>query len=312
MPQAERLSGEFDYIAWIRRLIAPDRRVPIGVGDDSAALRFTPGRDVLVTVDMLLEGVHFDLSKALARQVGRKSLGVNLSDIAAMAGTPVAAVVGLGIPDGFARPDAEQLFHGIHQLAGEFDVALIGGDTNRSPNGLVISITLLGEANPRGAVRRDGARIGDWIMVTGSLGGSIHGKHLTFTPRVREAITLHERYELHAMIDISDGLAADLGHILQQSGCGGVLHVDAIPLSDAAQLGPGPSSPLDRALYDGEDFELLFTLAENEGRRLLAERPLEVSVSCIGQITSGDELLLALHDGTQRPIERRGYDHFRH
>jgi thiamine-monophosphate kinase len=311
MSQDDRLTGEFDYIAWIQRLIEADPRVPIGIGDDTAVVRFTPGRDVLVTTDMLLDGVHFDLSHTPARLVGRKALGVNLSDIAAMAGIPVAAVVAFGIPDRFDRSDGEELFRGIQQLAAEFGVAIVGGDTNRSRDGLVISITLVGEVGPHGPVRRSDARPGDWIMVTGSLGGSIHGKHLTFTPRVREAAILHERYDLHAMIDISDGLAADLGHILEQSGCGAVLQANAIPISDAARQGPSPSAALEHGLYDGEDFELVFTLSEDDARRLLAERPLDVPVSHIGTIVSTGEYLLELDDGTSKQIERRGYDHFR-
>src|SRR5262245_33697204 len=234
MSQDHRLTSEFDYIHWIRRFIEADPRVPIGIGDDTAVVHFTPGCDVLVTTDMLLEGVHFDLSHTPARLVGRKALGVNLSDIAAMAGTPVATVVALGIPERFERSEAEELFRGIQQLAAEFGVAIVGGDTNRSRDSLIVSITLVGEAGPRGPIRRSGAQPGDWIVVTGSFGGSILGKHLTFTPRVREAGILRERYGLHAMIDVSDGLVADLGHILEESGCGAVLQANAIPISDAA------------------------------------------------------------------------------
>src|SRR5262245_58195105 len=137
MSHADRLTGEFDFIDWIRRLVDADPRVPVGIGDDTAVVQIAPGHEVLVTTDMLLEGVHFDLSRPSARQVGRKALGVNLSDIAAMAGTPLAAVVAVGIPDRLGRADAEQLLRGMHDLAAEFGVAIFGGDTNRSRGDLV-------------------------------------------------------------------------------------------------------------------------------------------------------------------------------
>jgi thiamine-monophosphate kinase len=311
MSHSDRPRGEFEYIDWIRQRVAPDRRVLLGIGDDAAALHITPGRNLLVTTDMILEGVHFDSTHTPVRLVGRKAMAVNLSDIAAMAGIPVAAVVAVGLPDGFTSQQSEELFHGIHELATEFGVALIGGDTNRSRSGLVVAITLLGETSERGCVRRDGARTGDWIMVTGSLGGSIRGKHLSFTPRVREATLLHERYGIHAMIDISDGLAADLGHILDASGCGAILSSGKIPISEAARQCAKAGRVLESALYDGEDFELLMTLDPHAAGQLLADQPLDVPIACIGEITEAKDYLLQAEDGAVVPIERRGYDHFR-
>jgi thiamine-monophosphate kinase len=305
-----QLTGEFAFIDWIRKQTASDPRVPIGIGDDAAAIRFTTGREVLVTTDMILDGVHFDSSRTPARLIGRKALAVNLSDIAAMAGVPVAAVVSVGLPDGFARTAAEELYAGMRELADEFHVAIVGGDTNRSTTGVVICITMLGEATPRGPVRRNGARPGDWIMATGTFGGSILGKHFSFTPRVREALLLHERYELHAMIDVSDGLAADLGHILDESRCGAVLRASSIPVDSSVRQIAGDESRLTSALYDGEDFELVFTLPPDDGRRLLSERPL-VLVSHLGEITTGQDLELEWEDGRRQTLERKGYDHFR-
>jgi len=310
--QSDRLTGEFAFIDWIRRQTASDVRVPIGIGDDTAAIRFTPGREVLVTTDMILDGVHFNSSSTPARLIGRKALAVNLSDIAAMAGVPVAAVVSVGLPDGFARTAAEDLYAGMRELADEFRVAIVGGDTNRSTSGVVICITLLGEATARGPVRRNGARPGDWIMATGTFGGSILGKHLNFTPRVREALLLAEKYDLHAMIDVSDGLAADLGHIVEESGCGAVLKAAAIPVGRMVGQIAGDESRLASAFYDGEDFELLFTLPPHDGQRLLAEKPLDVTVSRFGEITTGEGLILEWENGIRRPLEPRGYDHFRH
>ena len=310
MSQADHLTGEFAFIDWLRKQTASDPRVPIGIGDDTAAIRFTPGRDVLVTTDMILDGVHFDSSRTPARLIGRKAMAVNLSDIAAMAGVPVAAVVSVGLPNGFARTAAEDLYGGMRELADEFHVAIVGGDTNRSTSGVVICVTLLGEATPRGPVRRNGARPGDWIMATGTFGGSILGKHLNFMPRVREALLLHEKYELHVMIDVSDGLAADLGHILEESRCGAVLRASSIPVGTMVGQIAGDESRLTSAFYDGEDFELVFTLPPDDGRRLLAEKPLDVIVSHLGEITAGQDLVLEWEDGLRRTLEPRGYDHF--
>src|SRR5262249_22507067 len=150
--------------------------------------------------------------------------------IAAMAGRPVAAVVSVGLPRQGGRELAEELYRGLREVADAFDTALVGGDTNSWDGPLVIAVTLIGEATARGPVRRSGARPGDWLLVTGPLGGSILGKHLAFTPRVREALALHAAADLHAMIDISDGLAADLHHICRESGCGAVLRAESIPL----------------------------------------------------------------------------------
>src|SRR6266581_4525107 len=226
--------GEFAYIDWLRRRTPADPRVLIGPGDDAAALRLTPGVPCLVTTDMLLDGSCFRLAEAGPRRVGRKAMAVNLSDIAAMAGKPVAAVVSVGLPRQGGRALAEELYLGLREVADAFDTAVVGGDTNSWDGPLVINVTLLGEATPRGAVRRSGARVGDWLMVTGPLGGSILGKHLDFTPRVWEAAKLHLAAPLHAMIDISDGLAADLHHLCTESGCGAVLRAEAIPIAEDA------------------------------------------------------------------------------
>src|SRR3954453_6390515 len=195
-------SGEFAFIDWVRRQTPADPRVLIGPGDDTAALRLTPGLPSLVTTDMLLDGSCFVLAEAGPRRVGRKAMAVNLSDIAAMAGRPVAAVVSVGLPRAGGRALAEELYLGLREVADAFDTALVGGDTNSWDGPLTISVTLFGEATGRGPVRRDGAKTGDWLFVTGPLGGSIRGKHLDFTPRVREAQRLHELVDLHSMIDV--------------------------------------------------------------------------------------------------------------
>src|SRR4051794_40054842 len=185
-------TGEFAFIDWLRRRTPTDPRVLLGPGDDTAAVRFTPGATVLVTTDMLLEGSCFVLADAGPRRVGRKAMAVNLSDIAAMAGRPVAAVVSVGLPRAGGRALAEGLYAGLREMADAFDTAIVGGDTNSWDGPLVISVTAFGEATDRGPVSRARAKPGDWLLTTGPFGGSIRGHHLDFTPWVREGLRLHE------------------------------------------------------------------------------------------------------------------------
>jgi len=307
---AKTLKGEFEYINWLRTQVWADERVAVGPGDDCAVVQGPAGATLLLTTDTIEEGVHFELQAASPRAVGRKALAVNLSDIAAMAGRPIAAVVSVSLPAQFPDAAAEALAGGLIELARQYSVPIVGGDTVASRRGLSLTVTVLGEPTGRGPVLRSGARPGDRIMVTGTLGGSLAGKHLTFEPRVAEAQRLHELAELHAMIDISDGLAADLGHILAESRCGAVLQAAALPISEAAKSQPD-RSPLAAALYDGEDFELLFAVPEPDARRLAAEQPLPVPLTCIGQITSEPGLWLADERGRRQRLEPRGFDHFR-
>jgi len=300
--------GELQYIDWLRKRTPPDPRVLLGPGDDTAILRAPAAGQWLATTDMLLEGTHFRLGEVSARQVGRKALAVNLSDIAAMAGRPVAALVSLGLPQSGASL-AEEVYLGLREMADAFQTAIVGGDTNAWNGGLVVSVTLLGEVSERGAVTRGGARPGDWLLVTGPLGGSILGKHLDFTPRVREALELHRHADLHAMIDISDGLAADVGHLCEESRCGVVLRAADIPISDAAQQLRDGKSALDHALGDGEDFELAFAVSAADGAKLLREQPIAgVRVSRVGEFVADTGMWLE-DDGKRRPLAARGFQH---
>jgi thiamine-monophosphate kinase len=301
------MSSEFEYIAWLRARTPRSSRVLIGPGDDCAVLA-PSNRPLLVTSDMLMDGTDFVLAEVGARKAGRKAMAANLSDIAAMAGLPVAAVVSVALPVSHGRELAEELYLGLRDGADAFDVAIVGGDTNSWNGPLVVSVTVLGDAVGRGAVRRSGAKPGDWVFVTGALGGSILGHHLDFVPRIREALAFHAAVELHAMCDISDGLAADLNHILEESRCGAVLDAGAIPIARAAieLSGTSGKSPLQHALADGEDFELVFTVAPADGAKLLREAPV-AGLSKIGEcIESG---LWLESNGRREPLAPRGWVH---
>ncbi len=305
-------SGEFALIAWIRGRSPSGGRVALGIGDDCASLRLTPGAEVLVTTDMLMDGRHFRLGEASPAEVGYKALAVNLSDIAAMAGVPVAAFVAVALPRGSAVAVAQGLHEGMAPLAKAFGVTLAGGDTNAWDGPLVVSLTLVGEATARGPVRRSGARPGDSVVVTGPLGGSLLGRHLHPIPRVAEALAMAELAPIRAMIDISDGLASDLGHILEESGgLGATLDAGSIPIHDDARASArlDGRSALDHALNDGEDFELCLTLRPSDADRLLASPPPGLTLRRVGTIEAAPGLRLRGEDGSVVALAGRGFDH---
>lgn len=291
----DMVENEFDYIRWIRRQTPMSSGVLVGPGDDCAVLA-PRSRATLVTTDMLMEGVDFVLAEVDPVAIGRKAIGVNLSDIAAMAGVPTAVVVSVSLPKHppgrTTRDLAEQLYRGMREVADGFGVPIVGGDTNTWDNGLVISVTALGEVTERGAVLRSGAKPGDVIFMTGRVGGSILGRHLAPTPRVREALALHHVVTLHAMIDISDGLAADLNHILTESRCGAILNASSVPIhDDAVALSQRTGqTPLHHALNDGEDFELIFTVSAADAVMLGVQSP--VLVYRIGECVTEQRLWL--------------------
>jgi thiamine-monophosphate kinase len=322
MNEPRRLTGEFALIDWIRRQ-EPERPVDswtrVGIGDDCAILAVGEGTgagcDLLITTDMLMDGRHFRLEQDGPEAVGYKAMGVNLSDIAAMAGIPRAAVVAVALP----RNNAVEVAHGLHTgmraLVDRFAVDLVGGDTNAWDGPLVITVTVLGQATVRGAVRRSGARPGDVILVTGALGGSlVSGRHLKPEPRIAEALAIHRIVPIHAMIDLSDGLSSDLGHILAESGgLGAVLDAIAIPIHPDAheQTRRDGISALEHALHDGEDFELCLTVAPEDAERLVAENPAPAVLYRIGEVTNTPGLFLRAPDGHATPVEPRGFDHLR-
>ena len=304
---------EHEFISWLRERLPPHPLLKLGPGDDAAVLRMADTDECVITVDMLMDHVDFELTQVDPRLVGRKALAVNLSDLAAMAAQPLAGVIAVALPCAGCSELAKALYEGMLPLAENYDLAIAGGDTNTWEGPLVISITLLGKATGRGPLCRNGAKPGDRILVTGFFGGSILRRHLDFEPRVREAITLHANYDLHAGIDSSDGLSLDLWHILEESDCGAVIDTDAVPIDGdarrlACRLDDG-STPLEHALGDGEDFELILAVPPEDAKRIVADQPLDVHISDIGCFS--DEPGLWIHDarGGRRPLTPRGWQH---
>ncbi len=299
--------NELALIDWIRQRAASAPSLQLGIGDDCAVWQ-PSGSPLLFTTDVLMEDVDFRVVETTPQLIGRKAMAVNLSDIAAMAGRPIAALVGVALTKSRGFEFAKHLHEGMQLLSEEFGVAIIGGDTNTWDGPLVISVTLIGEATERGPVRRSGAKPGDWLFVTGPLGGSILGHHLTFTPRVREALELHRLVDLHAMIDLSDGLAADLHHLLDESGVGATLFEDSLPVSEAARRMTDGRSSLEHALSDGEDFELLFAVSPSDGEKLFATAS-GVTATRIGEIESQPGCRIQMRDGSLRDVPRGSWEH---
>lgn len=299
----------------MRSLFPECRRIPAGIGDDTAVLPYDKSSYLLLTTDACVDAVDFVLKKTRPEAIGRKVVAQNLSDIAAMGGVPLYAVMTLGLPKGLGGGFVKAFYRGVKRLCAQYGVALVGGDFSGSET-FFASCALVGKVEKRNVVLRSGARAGDRIFVTGRLGGSMLGRHLSFKPRIPEARFLTRNFKVRSMIDLSDGIAKDLRHILEESGKGAILYENRIPVSKAAKAlskGTGRSS-LEHALCDGEDFELLFTVSPADAKRLMRSGRgiLGTPVNCIGRITvqKGFYIQSSEKASDRRKLGWKGFTHF--
>lgn len=334
--------GEFGLIERLARRFGSVGGPTIvrGIGDDAAVVRSVPGRHLLASTDMLVEDVHFDLRYASLFDVGYRAAAANLSDIAAMGGFPEYVLMALAIPQVHTTHDIDQLYRGFMALCGKYHVRLIGGDTSSSPQGICLAVSILGHVAPHSTLRRDGAKVGDQLYLSGTVGDSLAGlllimgsedrfdrsladrasrhlikRHLRPTPRLELAQLLAARHLASAAIDISDGLSSDLGHLCRNSKVGAVIHADALPISSACRsfaLAAG-KNPVELALQGGEDFELLFTVPQQARPSLdrLIQRH-RLPLTRIGTIQDARQgLRVKFKDGSHRQMPKSGFDHFR-
>jgi len=327
--------GEFGLIEKIRKsAIRSSSAVVVGIGDDAAALKVSTSLLLLATTDMLIEGVHFNLAYTDFYSLGWKSAAVNLSDIAAMGGIPRFCLTSLGIPPAFSVEQVYDFYQGFNAVLRAHRTLLVGGDTCSSRYGLTVSITVLGEVEKAHVLTRAGAKPGDRVFVTGNLGDSAAGleilkhgvmgrgasrhntvakklieAHLRPAPRMKWGRTIALSRCAHAMIDISDGLSSDLGHICEQSRVGAVIESGKIPLSLSLRKAAANlvNIPVYYALSGGEDYELLFTTPPEKVKKL---RSLGVPLYEIGEITRNRAMMILDHDGKQASLKATGYDHF--
>ena len=328
--------GEFGLIDLLARQVpAPSDRVVKGIGDDTAVIRPEQGKLVLMTTDMIIEDVHFSLRYTPLRAVGWKALAVNISDIAAMGGTPAYAVVAVGIPPNMEAGMIEELYSGLGECARIYQTDIVGGDTVRSPGGLIINVALSGWVEPNRVVYRSGACPGDIFMVSGPLGTSAAGlyalnsscpvvtcdaadeviqAHLRPWARVKEGLVLGRSGYVTSMNDISDGLASEVLEICRASGTGCELYADSIPYTGAvAEICRGIGvPPLEWALYGGEDYELVFTV-KPEGADFVKAALHEAGCSpeIVGKVVLPDEGCIIVENHRRAALTPGGYDHFR-
>jgi thiamine-monophosphate kinase len=298
------MPAEFDFIEWIKGQQRPAGGVVTSIGDDMAVLRWQSDDLLLVGVDQVLDGVHFDSSVHSPRAIGRKAMNRNLSDCAAMACLPAAAVTTFALPNHVGIDYAKEIFLGLKEAGDVFNCPIVGGDTGSWSGKLVVTVSILGRANKVMPVTRRGAKHGDSIYVTGPLGGSILGRHMTFIPKIVFARALAAGYPISAMIDLSDGLSRDLRHIVRESDVGAALDAASIPVhADAIEMRRDGHSPLEHALHDGEDYELLFTSAAN------IPPELGIRVGTITTDVAAGQVMLVKSGGSREPLIPKGWEH---
>ena len=329
---APKSTDEFEYINWIRSELPPaSPDLEVGPGDDCAIMRTQLDRQAL-KIDTVIEGKHFILAEkgkkvppvlgpgATPEEVGRKSITRCLSDMAAMGATPSAALISVTLPQGAPVSLRERLFIGIAKTCATYGVSLAGGDTQGWDGPLSISVAMTGMMNGVRPALRAGAAPGDVVAITGSLGGSILGKHLRFEPRIAEGRFLADK-GVSAMIDLSDGLSGDLTRICEESGTrfavGADIATEAVPVSKSARRlakleGKGAERALHHALHDGEDFELLFIVKPSRWKKIVAEWPFDVPIRALGMmrpLTKGEPLVRILKKGEPEALEVMSWVH---
>lgn len=324
--------GEFGLIDILKQdTIYNPATVVVGIGDDAAVLLPTPRHLQLLTTDMLVENVHFDVNTTLPLQLGYKSMAVSFSDIAAMGGKPCNAVVSIALPQQIDVEFIINLYQGMKEICREFDVNIVGGDTVASHHEIVINVAVIGEVDPGRLVRRSGAKVGDVVAVTGTLGNSGMGlvllsqgqwedysfawplvtAHLTPKPLVKQGQQLG-KLGATSMNDISDGLASEINEVAAASKVG--IHIDQtkLPLSkellSAAEL--FKLSAVDCALYGGEDYQLLFTMNQEDFAKLTAAN-VGINFTAIGEVVNKQEVILIDQEGRSSVLEPKGFNHFR-
>lgn len=316
--------GEFELIDWIQQQAGQPQHLSLGIGDDCAVQNQQSDKDLLTSTDLLIEGIHFKRQWTTYYQLGRKAAAVNISDIAAMGGAPQSLFLAIGRPADVADLDMKELISGFIFETQLHGAALAGGDSCRSPGPLMISVTAQGQVASGDAIYRHGACYGDAIYASGTLGDSalalqllqagrpvektLAERFLLPVPRVELGLMLSGKQIATAMLDISDGLLADLGHILDASNVGAELELDQIPLSQPFQrtLDRNPSL-IDLALSGGEDYELVFTSPLKDLEKQL---DLSVPVTRIGTICQDQELRIRQPDGQIYQCQQEGFDHF--
>ena len=327
--------GEFGLIERLTRMLPQPADVLVGAGDDAAVFKLASGRIVVATCDMFIEGIHFDLSACEPSHVGSRAMTANLSDIAAMGCKPLFATVSLGVSPDTATSVVEQIYEGLIETAGRHSAVIVGGDTVRSPERIVIDVSLIGEPVGSRYLTRSGASSGDQIVVTGYpgqsaagleiilSGGNREGKgeeglvraHLEPQARVEQGLFLAENDHASAAIDLSDGLKQDLGHVCEMSRVGAAIDLEKLPIStDLAEYCRKNSKNVARlCLSGGEDYELLFTVREDGLETFIAEWQdrFDLPATVIGRMTS-EFAGVRLQDGDQSALaDATGYDHFR-
>ncbi|HPM42991.1 MAG TPA: thiamine-phosphate kinase [Candidatus Omnitrophota bacterium] len=296
--------GEIGVIDMIRKGVRLDRSVVKGIGDDAAVIRWTRDKYILFTCDMIIEDVHFKRASASPFEIGWKAMARNISDIAAMGGVPKYALISAGLDPDMSVSYVRHIKRGILSAAGRFGINVVGGDTSKSSK-LVIDISLIGEVEKDYLTLRSGARKGDVILVTGAIGGSSKGRHLNFMPRLEEARHIVKNFKVNSMIDVSDGLLMDLSRVLRASYAGARIFKDSVPLSRDADS-------FEKAVSEGEDFELLFTMSLQEARRFFIHGlgKMKTPVTLIGQITGKEKGFVLVTERGEKKLSGSGFLHF--